>query len=182
MSADVEDRRVRHPSAGSATWPTRRGASRARYGRLLATKRRKTIALTILTMVAIAYPVLYQQFLASFSRNVFPLPLPDDTDGHVHDDLRDHGHRPEHRGRVRRAAGPRLRRLLRDRRLHRGILRLTALRERQHRPVLQRRQRLPGHPPAVLDRPARPRRSSPPRSAHCWALRRFGCAATTWPS
>ena len=26
--------------------------------------------------------------------------------------------------------------------------------ERQHRPVLQRRQRLPGHPPAVLDHPA----------------------------
>ena len=51
-----------------------------RYGHLLATKRRKTIALTILTVVAIAYPILYQQFLAPFSRNVFPLPLPSDTE------------------------------------------------------------------------------------------------------
>ena len=51
-----------------------------RYGHLLATKRRKTIALTILTVVAIAYPVLYQQVLAPFSRNVFPLPLPSDTE------------------------------------------------------------------------------------------------------
>src|SRR6185312_2517530 len=46
----------------------------------LATKRRKTIALTILTLVAIAYPLLYQQVLAPFSRNVFPLPLPSDTE------------------------------------------------------------------------------------------------------
>ena len=51
-----------------------------RYGHLLATQRRKTIALTILTVVAIAYPLLYQQVLAPFSRNVFPLPLPSDTE------------------------------------------------------------------------------------------------------
>jgi branched-chain amino acid transport system permease protein len=51
-----------------------------RYGNLLATQRRKTIALTIQTLVAIAYPLLYQQVLAPFSRNVFPLPLPSDTE------------------------------------------------------------------------------------------------------
>ena len=101
---------------------------------------------------------------------------------HVHDDLRDHGHRPQHRGRVRRSARPRLCRVLRDRRLHRGVLRLAALRERQHRPVLERRRRLPGDPPAVLDRPAGRGRSSPRRSVRCWALRRCGCAATTWRS
>jgi branched-chain amino acid transport system permease protein len=54
-------------------------AAPGHYRRLLATRRRRTIVLTILTIVALTYPVLYQQFLAPFSRQVFPLPLPDET-------------------------------------------------------------------------------------------------------
>jgi branched-chain amino acid transport system permease protein len=49
------------------------------YRRALATKRRRTIALTILVILAVTYPVIYRFVLAGFSRNVFPLPLPDET-------------------------------------------------------------------------------------------------------
>jgi len=49
------------------------------YGRLLGAHRGRTIALTVLTIVALIYPILYREFFASFSRNVFPLPFPDET-------------------------------------------------------------------------------------------------------
>jgi branched-chain amino acid transport system permease protein len=49
------------------------------YRRLLAARRGRTIALTVLGVLALTYPILYQQFLAGFSRNVFPLPFPDET-------------------------------------------------------------------------------------------------------
>ena len=42
--------------------------------------------------------------------------------------------------------------------------------------------RVPGHPPAVLDHPAGGGRSSPRRSVRCSARRPCACAATTWPS
>ena len=35
--------------------------------------------LTVIIVLGLIYPVLHQQFLAEFCRNVFPLPLPDDT-------------------------------------------------------------------------------------------------------
>jgi branched-chain amino acid transport system permease protein len=54
-------------------------AAPGQYGRLLQANRRKTILLTTLVVVALIYPVLYQQVLAPFSRNVFPLPVPDET-------------------------------------------------------------------------------------------------------
>jgi branched-chain amino acid transport system permease protein len=49
------------------------------YSRLLGAHRGKTIALTVLTILAVTYPVIYQQILAPFSRTVFPLPIPDET-------------------------------------------------------------------------------------------------------
>ena len=49
------------------------------YGRLLGAHRGRTIALTILGVLALTYPIIYQQLLAPFSRTVFPLPVPDET-------------------------------------------------------------------------------------------------------
>jgi branched-chain amino acid transport system permease protein len=49
------------------------------YRDLLARKRGRTILLTILGILAVTYPIIYSQFLAAFSRNVFPLPFPDET-------------------------------------------------------------------------------------------------------
>jgi branched-chain amino acid transport system permease protein len=49
------------------------------YRRELALHRRRTIALTVMTVLLVTYPILNSLFLAAFSRNVFPLPLPDDT-------------------------------------------------------------------------------------------------------
>ena len=42
-------------------------------------KRRTNVVLTILLDRGSSYPVIHHHFLAEFSRNVFPLPLPDDT-------------------------------------------------------------------------------------------------------
>ena len=55
------------------------GAIPGHYGRLFAKNRRKTIGLTVLAILAVTYPVINQTFLAPFSRNVFELPVPDDT-------------------------------------------------------------------------------------------------------
>ena len=49
------------------------------YARAFRSKRRRTVVLTILAVIALTYPILYSQFLAAFSRNVFPLPFPDET-------------------------------------------------------------------------------------------------------
>ena len=49
------------------------------YRRLLARKRGRTILLTILAILAVIYPALHSQFLGAFSRNVFPMPFPDET-------------------------------------------------------------------------------------------------------
>ena len=49
------------------------------YRRELKLHRRRTISLTVLVVLLVTYPVLNSAFLAAFSRNVFPLPLPDDT-------------------------------------------------------------------------------------------------------
>ena len=49
-------------------------------------------------------------------------------DGRLHDRVRDDGGRPEHRGRLRRPARPRVRRVLRHRRVHRGLVRVGAVR------------------------------------------------------
>jgi branched-chain amino acid transport system permease protein len=49
------------------------------YSALIAKNRRRTILLTILGILALTYPIIYNQVLASFSRNVFPLPFPDET-------------------------------------------------------------------------------------------------------
>jgi branched-chain amino acid transport system permease protein len=49
------------------------------YRGRLRRKRRQTIIVTILALLGLTYPVIHQYFLAGFSRNVFPLPLPDDT-------------------------------------------------------------------------------------------------------
>ena len=70
---------------------------------------------------------------------------------------------PEHRGRPRRPARPRLRRLLRGRRL---LL----------RPVRADLR------PRLLDLPAVGRPARGHASASCWAFRCCACAATIWPS
>ena len=57
---------------GASGWP-------AAYRRAYAARPRRTIALTILVVLAVTYPLINRFFLAGFSRNVFPLPLPDDT-------------------------------------------------------------------------------------------------------
>jgi branched-chain amino acid transport system permease protein len=49
------------------------------YRRLLAANRGRTILMTVLGLTAIFYPIVYNQFLAGFSRNVFSLPFPDET-------------------------------------------------------------------------------------------------------
>ena len=49
------------------------------YRGLLAKSRRRTIILTVLGVLALTYPILYQQVLAPFARNVVPLPFPDET-------------------------------------------------------------------------------------------------------
>ena len=54
--------------------------------------------------------------------------LPDVSTGVVHARLHDDGRRPEHRRRLRGPARPRLRRLLRDGRVHRGLVRVGAVR------------------------------------------------------
>jgi branched-chain amino acid transport system permease protein len=49
------------------------------YRALWAAKRNRTIILTVLGILALTYPYLYHSFFASFSRNVVPLPFPDET-------------------------------------------------------------------------------------------------------
>ena len=49
------------------------------YGDLLRQRRGRTIALTLLGDRRVIYPIIYNQVLAGFSRNVFPLPFPDET-------------------------------------------------------------------------------------------------------
>ena len=154
--------------ASAAAWPGRyRGALRRR--------RRRTIGLTILAIVVVLYPLIGHYVLADFSRNIVPAAVPGRHGRHVHDDLRHHGHRPQHRGRVRGSARPRVRRVLRDRRLHGGVPRVAPLRGARHQPDVPR-QRRAGRgrdPPAVLDHRGRrghrggdirstPRRTDPP--------------------
>jgi branched-chain amino acid transport system permease protein len=48
---------------------------RASYRR----KPRQTTVVTVVAIIGLTYPLIHQYLLAGFSRNVFPLPLPDDT-------------------------------------------------------------------------------------------------------
>ena len=50
-----------------------------RYRTALRRRRTRTILLTILVIGTFIYPIIHSVFLAGFSRNVVPLPLPDDT-------------------------------------------------------------------------------------------------------
>jgi branched-chain amino acid transport system permease protein len=63
---------LQHVAQSAGRWP-------ALYRQALARRRRRTIVLTILAVFFLLYPVIYRFVLADFSRNVFPLPLPDDT-------------------------------------------------------------------------------------------------------
>ena len=49
------------------------------YRKAFRVRRLRTIILTAIIVVGLAYPVINKYFLADFSRNVIPLPLPDDT-------------------------------------------------------------------------------------------------------
>ena len=55
-----------------------RGMERG-YRAALRRRRGRTITLSAIILLGLAYPLIHQYFLAAFSRNVFPLPLPDDT-------------------------------------------------------------------------------------------------------
>jgi branched-chain amino acid transport system permease protein len=61
-----------HLASSAAHWP---GAYRASVRR----RPRRTILLTILVVLVFAYPLLNRVVLQPFSRNTFPLPVPDDT-------------------------------------------------------------------------------------------------------
>jgi len=58
--------------ASVAGWP-------ARYRGALKQRRRRTIGLTVLLVSILLYPYVGHEYLAAFSRNVIPLPIPDDT-------------------------------------------------------------------------------------------------------
>ena len=58
--------------ASVGSWP-------GQYRSALRRKRRRTIGLTLLTLAVLIYPWLNHEVLAGFGRQVFPLPLPDDT-------------------------------------------------------------------------------------------------------
>ena len=64
---------IGHIADAIGHWP-------AAYRGLLASHRRRTIAVTILAVVALVYPIVNDAFLQAFSRDVFPLPLPGDTE------------------------------------------------------------------------------------------------------
>jgi branched-chain amino acid transport system permease protein len=49
------------------------------YRRELANRRVRTLVLTVLAIFALAYPVLNRLYFQPFSRNVFPLPFPEDA-------------------------------------------------------------------------------------------------------
>jgi branched-chain amino acid transport system permease protein len=49
------------------------------YRKAFRARRRRTIILTVIIALGLAYPLINKYFLADFSRNVIPLPLPDDT-------------------------------------------------------------------------------------------------------
>jgi branched-chain amino acid transport system permease protein len=49
------------------------------YRRALRVRRKRTIVLTVVTLLLVTYPLIFRFFLSEFSRRVFPLPLPDDT-------------------------------------------------------------------------------------------------------
>jgi branched-chain amino acid transport system permease protein len=51
----------------------------AGYAAAFKARKGRTIALTILVVFALIYPVVNHVWLAPFSRNTFPLPIPDDT-------------------------------------------------------------------------------------------------------
>jgi len=61
-----------HLAASAGNWP---GSYRAR----LRASPRRTVLLSVLVVLVFAYPLLNRVVLQPFSRNVFPLPAPDDT-------------------------------------------------------------------------------------------------------
>ncbi len=83
--ATVEDResKILSGEGGPVGWLQYHAQSASRwpdaFRRALRTRRRRTIVLTVITLLLVLYPVIYRYFLAGFSRSVFPLPLPDET-------------------------------------------------------------------------------------------------------
>ena len=49
------------------------------YRKALRDNRRRTIWVTVISILAVTYPIYHRFVLDGFSRNVFPLPVPDDT-------------------------------------------------------------------------------------------------------
>jgi branched-chain amino acid transport system permease protein len=74
---------VQLPQAGIVGWLQYLGRAvsgwPAAYRRVYSARPRRTILITVLVALAVTYPLINRFFLTGFSRNVFPLPLPDDT-------------------------------------------------------------------------------------------------------
>ena len=120
---------------------------------------------------------------------MFTIPVfgvfPDVADGRLHDRVHDDGRRPEHRRRLRGPARPRLRRLLRDRRLHGRLVRLGAVRGQKCTDLalsapssIDSGRSVSRHPPLDLPRAAARRRHhralrDPDRPADAAAARRL---------
>ncbi|MFI5262440.1 MAG: hypothetical protein ACHQZR_07800, partial [Candidatus Limnocylindrales bacterium] len=68
---------------GSGAWLSYVGGSLAGlpggYRAALRKHRRRTLAITAVVLIVLLYPLVNHYFLDSFSRDVVPLPLPDDT-------------------------------------------------------------------------------------------------------
>jgi branched-chain amino acid transport system permease protein len=68
---------------GLKAWVSHLGASVAglpgAYRHELARRRRRTLVLTVLVAFALVYPILNRLYFQPFSRNVFPLPFPEDA-------------------------------------------------------------------------------------------------------
>ena len=71
------------PATGASAWFGHLGSALSGMGRAyrndIRDRRGRTVALTVIVVAALLLPFINQYFLEGFSRNVFPLPIPDAT-------------------------------------------------------------------------------------------------------
>jgi branched-chain amino acid transport system permease protein len=83
MSGDLIRPIDRGKSGGVAAWIGHLVESAmgwpAAYGRAFRARPVRTVIVTALVVLVFTYPIINRQMLQPFSRNVFPLPVPDDT-------------------------------------------------------------------------------------------------------
>ena len=174
-------------AAGMPPHPTLLALLAVLYALYLLPRRARRIALPLTVLgIALAYPILWANELNG-TNVLFEIPVfkafPNMDTMVAIVDLRDDGDRAEHGRRLRGPARSRLRRLLRDRRLHGGLVRLAALQLGRLRVRRDRRAR-PGSAGSTSrsGSSSSSPRSSPPSPGCSSACRRFACGATTSPS